>query len=157
MSSPGLPLRWWSEGAYEPFFATFGAGWDDAMSPAGAPIRRQGQADDTGRQHRGGKHGDLLGGEIGGHRERLARAMNSDIVKTMPAKAPAPASWRQKYSSRLTAKPSRTTSAGNRHQSERLADHQRGHDRQHQGFVAAGTSVNRYRSADAAGCTGDRS
>jgi hypothetical protein len=30
---------------------------------------------------------------------------------------------------------------GNRHQSERFADHQPGHDRQHQEFVAAGTSV----------------
>jgi hypothetical protein len=30
---------------------------------------------------------------------------------------------------------------GNRHQSVRFADHQPGHDRQHQEFVAAGTSV----------------
>ena len=79
-------------------------------SPAGAPIRRQGQVDDGG-QHRGGKHGDPLGGEIGGRRGRLATAMNSDIVKAMPAKAPAPASWRKKYSSRSTAKPSWTASA----------------------------------------------
>jgi hypothetical protein len=30
---------------------------------------------------------------------------------------------------------------GNRHQSVRFADHQPGHDRQHQEFVAAGTSA----------------
>jgi hypothetical protein len=37
--------------------------------------------------------------------------MNSDIVKPMPASAPAPASCRQEYSSRFTASPSLTANA----------------------------------------------
>jgi hypothetical protein len=37
-------------------------------------------------------------------------AINSDIVKPIPASAPAPASWRQEYSSGLVATPSRTAS-----------------------------------------------
>jgi hypothetical protein len=35
-------------------------------------------------------------------------AMNSDMVKPMPASAPAPANWRQEYSFGFVATPSRT-------------------------------------------------
>ena len=65
--------------------------------------------------------------------------MNSDIVKPMPASAPAPASCRQEYSAGFTASRSRTASAEAPTQAERLADDQTGDDGEHQRLVAAAT------------------
>ena len=51
-------------------------------------------------------------------------AMNSDIVKPMPASAPAPASLRQEYSAGFTAIRKRTASQAATKNMRRMARHQ---------------------------------
>ncbi len=62
--------------------------------------------------------------------------MNNDMVKPMPARAPAPVSWRHEYSAGFTAAPSFTASTEAATRPKRLADDEPRDDGRHQQVVA---------------------